>query len=108
MAASNNALAHYKQSRGYDQILHASSNIHGLYGCSCNLLDVLSVYSLNLSKLPDRFSNKWPEYETKSAYVYQVLDFIWCKNGPNMFTMGEGGGGEWGQSLPTYGVLRMQ
>ena len=30
-----------------DQISHALSNIHGLYGCICNLLDVISVYSLN-------------------------------------------------------------
>ena len=36
--AGNNALAHYEQSRGYDQISHALSNIHGLYGWSCNLL----------------------------------------------------------------------
>ena len=30
--AGNNVLAHYKQSRGFDQISHALSNIHGLYG----------------------------------------------------------------------------
>ena len=39
--AGNNALAHYEQSRGYDQISRALSNIHGLYGRSCNLLDVI-------------------------------------------------------------------
>ena len=48
LAGSNNALVHYKQSCGFDQISHAFSNIHGLYGCSCNLFDVISVYSLNL------------------------------------------------------------
>ena len=31
LADNNNALAHYEQSRGYDQISHALSNIHGLY-----------------------------------------------------------------------------
>ena len=49
-AGNNNVLAHYEQSCGYDQISHALSNIHGLYGCSCNLRDVISVYSLNLGK----------------------------------------------------------
>ena len=47
LAGDKNALGHYEQSRGYDQISHAFSNIHGLYGCSCNLFDVMSVYSLN-------------------------------------------------------------
>ena len=46
LAGNNNALAHYKESRGYDQISHALSNVHGLYGWSCNLLDVISAYSL--------------------------------------------------------------
>ena len=59
-------LACYKQSCGYDQILHALSNIHGLYGCSCNLFDIISVYSLNPSKLPGHFSYDWPGYEAKS------------------------------------------
>ena len=43
LAGNNNALAYYGQSRGYDQISHALSNIHGLYVWSCNLLDVISV-----------------------------------------------------------------
>ena len=43
--AGNNTLTHYKKSRGYDQISHALSNIHGLYGCSGNLLDITSIYS---------------------------------------------------------------
>ena len=42
--AGNNVLAHYEQSSGYDQI--SLSNIHGLYGYSCKLLDVIFVYSL--------------------------------------------------------------
>ena len=42
LAGNNNALAHYEQSPGFDQISHALSNIHGLYGCSCNLFDVIS------------------------------------------------------------------
>ena len=66
LAGNNNALAHYEQSRGYDQISHALSNIHGLYGWSCNLLDVISVYSLNPGKLPGRFSYERPGYEAKS------------------------------------------
>ena len=61
--AGNNALAHYEQSRGYDRISHALSNIHGLYGWSCNLLDVISVYSLNPGKLPGRFCYERPWYE---------------------------------------------
>ena len=63
LAGNNNALAHYEQSRGHDQISHALSNIHGLYGWSCNLLDVISVYSLNPGKLPGRFSYERPGYE---------------------------------------------
>ena len=63
--AGNNTLAHYEQSRAYDQISHALSNIHGLYGCSCNLLNVISVYSLNPDKLPGRFSYKQHGYETR-------------------------------------------
>ena len=69
LAGNNNALAHYEQSRGYDQISHALSNIHGLYGWSCNLLDVISVYSLNPGKLPGRFSYERPGYEAKSVSV---------------------------------------
>ena len=42
LAGNNNALAQCEQSRGYDQISHALSNIHGLYGWSCNLPDVIS------------------------------------------------------------------
>ena len=53
--AGNNNLAHHKQLHGYDQISHSLSNIHDFYGCSCNLLDVIPVYSLNTGKLPDRF-----------------------------------------------------
>ena len=50
-------LAQYKQSRGFDQIhvSHALSNIHGLCRCSCNLFDVISIYSLNPCKLPRPF-----------------------------------------------------
>ena len=66
LAGNNNALAHYEQSRGYDQISHTLSNIHGLYGWSCNLLDVISVYSLNPGKLPGRFSYERPGYEAKA------------------------------------------
>ena len=63
LAGNNNTLAHYEQSRGFDQISHALSNIHGLCGCSCNLFDVVSVHSLNLGKLPGCFSYKQPWYE---------------------------------------------
>ena len=67
LAANNNALAHYEQSRGFDQISHALFNIHGLCECSCNLFDVISVYSLNPGKLPGRFSYKWPGYEASTV-----------------------------------------
>ena len=81
LAGNNNALAHYEQSRGYDQISHALSNIHGLYGYSCNLLDVISVYSLNPGKLPGRFSYERPGYkailphDTISHYI-SVMDSL--------------------------------
>ena len=70
--ADNNALAHYEQSRGYDQISHALSNIHGLYGWSCNLLYVISVYSLNPGKLPGRFSYERPGYEANETLIHPV------------------------------------
>ena len=63
LAGNNNVVAHYEQSRGFDQISHALSNIHGLYQCSCNLFDVISVYSFNPRKLPGRFSYERPGYE---------------------------------------------
>ena len=75
-AGNNNPLAHYEQSRGFDQISHALSNIHGLYGCSCNLFDVISVYSLNPRKLRGRFSYERPEYEAK-------LRLTKCKDSEN-------------------------
>ena len=74
LAGNNNALAHYEQSRGYDQISHALSNIHGLYGWSCNLLDVISVYSLYPDKLPGRFSYKRPGYEATIMCTTLLLD----------------------------------
>ena len=63
LAGNNNVLAHYEQSRGYDQISHALSNINGLYGWSCNLLDVIFVYILKPGKLPSRFSYERAGYE---------------------------------------------
>ena len=69
LSGNNNALVHYKQSHGYDQISYALSNIHGLYGCGCNLLDVTSLYSLNPGMLPGRFSYKRPGYEANLLLV---------------------------------------
>ena len=63
---NNNELAHYEQSRGFNQISHALSNIHGLYGCSCNLFDVISVYGLKPGKLPGHFSYERPGYEAST------------------------------------------
>ena len=75
-AGNNNALGHYEQSCGYDQISHALSDIHGLYGWNCNLLDVISVYSLNPGKLPGRFSYERPGYEvTQSVASHHKLSF---------------------------------
>ena len=73
--AGNNALVHYEYSHSYNQISHALSNIHGLYRCSCNLHDVKSVYSLNLSNLPGRFSYKQPGYvaEVDSEHLFPSL-----------------------------------
>ena len=61
-------LAHYEQSHSYDQTLHALSNIHGLYGCSCNFLDIISIYSLSLGKLPGCFSYKRPAIFSRRSY----------------------------------------
>ena len=72
LAGNNNTLAHYEESRGYDQISHALSNIHGLYGWSCNLLDIISVYSLKLGKLPGRFSYEWPRHEAKKSLTWDL------------------------------------
>ena len=46
--AGKNALAHYEQSRGHDQISHTLSNIHGFTGAAVIFLslDVISVYSV--------------------------------------------------------------
>ena len=64
--ASNTALAYYGQSHGYNQIGHVLSNIHGLYRCSCNLLDVhVSGYSLNLENLTGCFSYEWSTLVTR-------------------------------------------
>ena len=80
--AGNNkyVLAHYGQSHGYDQISHALSNIHDLYGCSCNLFDGISiVYSLNLGKLPGRFSYNRPGYEASSLpALHAVVSYPGC------------------------------
>ena len=69
LAGNNNTLAQYKQSRGYYQISHALSNIHGFYGWSSNLLDVISIYSLNPGKLPGRFSYEQTGYEASTPHV---------------------------------------
>ena len=74
--AGNNVFTHYKQSQNYNQISHALSNIYGLHGCSCNLLDVISVYSLNLDKLPGRFSYKWLGYEANELNAWVLIS--WC------------------------------
>ena len=71
LAGNNYALAHY------EQISHALSNIHGLYRWSCNLLDVISVYSLNPGKLPARFFYEWPGYEA-SMYLKTLCCSIHC------------------------------
>ena len=60
LARNNNALANYEQSRGFDQISHALS---WLVEVSCNIFDVISVYSLNSRELPGRFSYERPGYE---------------------------------------------
>ena len=60
LASNNNTLAYYKQSRGYVEISHALSNIHGLYGAA---VISLTSYSLNPGKLPGSFSYKRPGYE---------------------------------------------
>ena len=58
VAGSNGIFTHKEHSHRYDQILHALSNIYGLYRCSCNLFGVIVVYSLDLSKFPGCFSFK--------------------------------------------------
>ena len=62
----------YEKSHGYDQTLHALSNINGLYRCSCNFLDVISVYSLSLGKLPGCFSYERPAIFSRRSYNYKL------------------------------------
>ena len=57
---------------------HSLSNIHGLYGWSCNLTGVISIYSLNPSKLPGCFFYKWPEYEASCIWAL-ILAPSWHK-----------------------------
>ena len=59
LAGNNNALAYYEQSRGFDHMYV----IFMAYGCSCNLFDVISLYSLNPHRLPGLFSYKRPGYK---------------------------------------------
>ena len=40
-----------------------------LVRCSCNLLDVISIYNLNMGKLPGRFSYKWSGYDATKGEV---------------------------------------
>ena len=82
LAGNNKVFAHYKQSHGYDQISHALSNIHGLYGCNCNLPDVISVYSLNPGKLPGCFSYERPV--TKAFKLSSVFTKFYTQS-PDMF-----------------------
>ena len=67
LAGSNNALTHYKLTWLWSILSHPLSNIYGLYGCSCNLLNIISVYSLNLGKLPGHFSYEWPGCDAMCA-----------------------------------------
>ena len=50
---------------------HALSNIHGLYGWNCNLLDIISIFSLNPGKLPGRFSYEWPGCEASMVLCFR-------------------------------------
>lgn len=64
LAANSNALAYYKQSHGYARISHTISNIHGLFGWSCNNHGIISEHTSTLNLL-GCFSHKWPGYEGK-------------------------------------------
>ena len=81
LASNNNALVQYKLSCGFDQISHALSNIHGLYGCSCNLFDLISVYSLKPGKLPGHFSYKRPRYEARNTPEVHESCHCCCRAG---------------------------
>ena len=83
----NNTLAHFKQSHGYDQMSHSLSNIHCVYTCTRNLLDIISVYSLDKSKLPRRFSCERPGYEANfvgAVLTLRVMMTLIVWNFPSM------------------------
>ena len=63
-----------------DQISHALSNIHDLYGCSC-ILNVISIYSLNSDKLPGHFSYQWPRYKANALPDVQIMHVWRCGGG---------------------------
>ena len=73
LTGNNNALANYEQSHGYNHLSHVLSNFHGLYRWSCNLLDIIFIYSLNLGKLPGRFSYEWPGYKANPTLKSQLI-----------------------------------
>ena len=56
------------------------SGIHTgqLYGCSCNLFDIISVYSLKPGKLPGRFSYEWPGYKPNMNPDRYIYIFMCC------------------------------
>ena len=45
--------------------------------CSCNLFDVISIYSLNMGKLPGRFSYKRSGYEASQV---RTLNCVMYRN----------------------------
>ena len=64
LAGNNNARLHITNSHVGSIKYHMHYPIFMVIrGCSCNLFDVISVYSLNPGKLPGRFSYKRPGYE---------------------------------------------
>ena len=77
LAGNHNALVHYEQSHVYDQTSHVLSNIYGLYGWSFNLLDVISVCSLNLGLFTWLFllQMTWVHgYRTLDIHKTRILD----------------------------------
>ena len=66
-----NAILH----EGYQSLSSAlMSSIHGLYGSSYNLHDVISRYSLNLGKLPGQDSEYLKHFEISLLNIVVIAN----------------------------------
>ena len=60
LAGNNNVLAH---TNSHTAMIKYTYIISYSWLVQCNLLDIISIYSLNPGKIPDRFSYERPGYK---------------------------------------------